>query len=762
MLKRFTHTLFKTSVLALAGAVSFALNAAPQLGQDTLDEVIAAMTLEEKVKLVRGTGMDIPGLSTPTVGAVLKNRVAGAAGGTYAIERLGIPSIVLADGPAGLRIEPHREGDKNSYYATAFPIASSLSASWDKALTYQVGEAMGNETLEYGVDILLAPALNIHRYPLGGRNFEYYSEDPFLSGNIAAAMVNGVQSQGVGTSIKHFVANNHEWNRKGMNVQVSQEALREIYLKGFEIVVESAAPWTVMSSYNKVNGVHVSESPLLLTTVLRDQWGFNGLVMTDWFGGEDAVAQMQAGNDLLMPGFDAQDQAILQAVKNGQLDSTVLDTNVRNILNTILKTPTFKGFKYSNKPDLKKHAAIARQAASDGMVLLKNQAATLPLVAKNTPVAVFGNYAYDMVTGGTGSGDVNEAYTVSLPDGLQAAGFKVDKTLSKHYRNYLTEQKSQRPELTGLQKFLPQAPISELAIDDKAIRDSVKHNALALVTLGRSSGEFSDRHAQDDFYLSANEQLLLSKVRQIYQAAGKPVVVVLNIGGVIETASWQDKADAILLAWQPGQEAGNAIADVLSGKVNPSGKLPTTFAKDLSSYPAFSNFPGEVTEPQAKPDMMGYVPAKIMYLDGTEVGYRYFNQAADEVVFPFGFGLSYTQFGMSDFKVAAATEALTLSFTITNSGQVAGKQVAQIYASNSSDKDSQRTLKQFTKTKLLQPGEQQRFSLNLPLKDLAEFDPQTHQWMLTAGEYHIELASSSQSSAASVSIVLDKTLYFSL
>ena len=761
MVRIFSKIHLKTSALVLASTASFLLQADPQLGKDSLDDVIEAMTLEEKVKLVRGTGMNIPGFSTPTVGMV-EDKVPGAAGTTYPIERLGIPSIVLADGPAGVRIAPTREGDDNTYYATAFPIASLLASSWDTELTYAVGRAMGNETLEYGVDILLAPALNIHRYPLGGRNFEYYSEDPMLSGLMTTAMVRGIQSQGVGTSIKHFVANNHEWNRKGINVKVQEEALREIFLKGFEIAVEQSQPWTVMSSYNKVNGTHASESHKLLTEVLREQWGFKGFVMTDWFGGEDAVAQMVAGNDLLMPGYDMQHEAIQQAVKAGQLDARILDQNVENILKIVLRSPTFKGYDYSNQPDLAKHAEIARAAAAEGMVLLKNNANVLPLAANKGSIAVFGNYSFDMVTGGTGSGDVNEAYTVSLPDGLINAGFKFDAQLAKQYREYLSAEKSKRPELVGIEKFLPQEPIAEKQLDEASIAAAVKNNALALITIGRSSGEFSDRKAENDFYLSDNEQALLTRVSKAFKKANKPVIVVMNIGGVIEMESWKDKADAILLAWQPGQEAGNAIADVVSGKVNPSGKLPTTFARRLESYPASTNFPGVVTDPDAKPDMMGYVPAEVTYLDGTDIGYRYFQKAPEKVVYPFGYGLSYTSFSFAELTARVAGGDGKLGVKVTNTGDKAGKQVAQIYASNQSAEGAVSTLKTFAKTRLLQPGESQLFQLTVPLEDLAEYDSASKQWKLTAGQYRIDLASSIQSVESSTTVAVNQTQYFAL
>lgn len=433
-MKRFTFCL--VSVLCcLFSVAQIKEKEYPQLGKASVREVLAAMTLEEKATLAGGMGGIDKKLRVnpePVVGHTLIG-VPGAAGVTNPFPHLNIPMLILADGPAGVRIDVHRNNDMSrSYYATAFPVATLLASSWDTELVEQVGKAFGHEAHEYGVDILLAPAMNIHRNPLGGRNFEYYSEDPLVSGRIAAAMINGIESNGVGTSIKHFAANNEETNRLEVSSEVTERTLREIYLRGFEIAVREAQPWTVMSSYNLINGVYTAESRELLTTILRDEWGFQGVVVTDWFGGKDAIAMMKAGNDLLMPGWAEQTQSIIDAVKEGKLEESVLDRNVERILNLIVKCPSFKRYPYSNDPELKKNGKLVRKAAAESMVLLKNDDSTLPL-KKNLYVALFGAASYDNIAGGSGSGGVNKAYSIPLSEGLRNVGYRLNDKMKGNY-----------------------------------------------------------------------------------------------------------------------------------------------------------------------------------------------------------------------------------------------------------------------------------------------------------------------------------------
>lgn len=737
------------SAAVVAAALCACGPSAPQLGQAPIEDVIGAMTLEEKAHLVVGTGMAGSSGDSAVIGET-RNIVPGAAGTTYPIERLGIPAVVLADGPAGLRINPTREGDTATYYCTHFPIGTLLASTWNTDLVESVGKSIGNEVLEYGADVLLAPALNIHRNPLCGRNFEYYSEDPVVSGKIAAAYVRGVQSNGVGTSIKHFAVNNQETNRTGVDARVSQRALREIYLKGFEIAVKEGKPWTVMSSYNYLNGIYTSENPELLNTMLRDEWGFTGMVMTDWFGGKDAVAQMKAGNDMLQPGTDKQYEAIIAGVNEGKLDVAVLDANVKRILEMILQTPHFKGYKYSNKPDLKAHAAVTRQSATEGMVLLKNQADALPLAKEVKNVALFGCTSYDFVAGGTGSGNVNHAYVVSLLDGLKNAGYTVDEGLKNTYETYI---KAEQERIAKQKKawFMPDERPVEMELTTAQIQEQVAKNDVALITIGRTSGEFLDRKVAD-FNLSKAEKQLLQNVTRAFHAAGKKAIVVLNIGGVIETASWKAMPDAILCAWQAGQEGGNSVADVLSGKASPSGKLPMTFPVQFEDAASSDNFPVDVEGniDITNKDLKKGNTRNVDYTDYEEdiyVGYRYFDSFNKQVSYPFGYGLSYTTFKYDNPTIEASNGLYTVRVDVTNTGKVSGKEVVQLYVSAPDAAKANKPakeLKAFAKTAELKPGEKASIVLTVNAKDLASFDAATSSWTVSEGEYKFLVGASSR------------------
>lgn len=725
----------------------------PQLTPDNIDEVIEAMTQEEKVRMVIGMGMAGFSGDEAAVGDS-KGQVAGAAGTTYPIPRLGIPSVVLADGPAGLRIDATREGDSATYYCTHFPIGTLLASTWDTDLVNQVGKAIGEEVKEYGADVLLAPALNIHRHPLCGRNFEYYSEDPVVSGLIAAAYVNGVQDNGVGTSIKHFAANNQETNRMADDVIITPRALREIYLKGFEIAIKEANPWTVMSSYNRINGEYASESEMLLSNLLRDEWGYDGMVMTDWFAGKDAVAQMKAGNDMLQPGTDKQYEMIMAGLQDGSLDEKVLDRNVKRILEMIVKTPTYQGYKYSNKPDLKSHADLTRKSAAEGMVLLKNNSNALPLGNDVNKVALYGNTSYDFIAGGTGSGNVNRAYTVSLLDGIHNAGLTTDETLEKEYRDYLknyydTLSQDNNP----MAAFLPTPLPEEMTVDIEKIKADAKNSDIAIITIGRQSGEFLDR-TSNDFRLSPAAKNLIKNVSNAFRAEDKKTVVILNVGGVVETVSWRDMPDAILCAWQGGQEGGNSVADILTGKVNPSGKLTMTFPIDFADHYSSANFPVDlkanmdITNNQARADS-----AKVKNVDYTVyeedvfTGYRYFDSFNKNVAYPFGYGLSYTTFEYDKPEVTFNNGKYEAKIKVTNTGSHPGKEVVQLYVTPPNAKESDRPekeLKAFAKTKELTPGESQVVTLTFGQDDLAYFDQKDSKWVVMPGDYQILFGASSR------------------
>ncbi|MCE5332462.1 MAG: glycoside hydrolase family 3 C-terminal domain-containing protein [Bacteroidales bacterium] len=750
--------------IIIAGIALFSCygNKVPQLGKASIDKVVAAMTLEEKVHLLVGTGMAGFSGDSAVVGKT-KNLVQGAAGTTYPIPRLGIPAIVLADGPAGLRISPTRDGDSSTYYCTAFPVGTLLASTWNGELVEQVGEAIGNEVLEYGADVLLAPALNIHRNPLCGRNFEYYSEDPLLSGKTAAAVVRGVQKNGVGTSIKHFAANNQETNRQRNDVLISERALREIYLRGFEIAVKESQPWTVMSSYNSINGVSASESRALLTDILRNEWGFQGVVMTDWFGGYSPAAQVHAGNDLLMPGRPDQTQVIIQAVNDKKLDIKDIDTNVKRMLELIVKSPRFKGYQYSNKPDLKAHAAITRQSAAEGMVLLKNDNSALPLSAGIKNIAAFGVTSYDFIAGGTGSGDVNEAYTVSLGDGLANAGYQINEEVKSLYFKYISEENEKnKPDPNNpMAMFLPKIRAGEFVPTDALLNKTVQTADVALITIGRTSGEFADRKVDGDFNLTVNEINLIKNVSETFHKAGKKAVVILNIGGVIETASWKAYPDAVLLAWQAGQEGGNSVADILKGEVNPSGKLPMTFPEKLEDVPSYKNFPLDIAL-NMKELLSGSKPENRPNIDFTNyeediyVGYRYYLTNNKRVSYPFGYGLSYTNFEYSAPEISEKKGVYTVTISVKNIGTTAGKEVVQLYVAAPKGilQKPAKELKAFAKTKLLQAGEMHRIELRFSASDIASFDEKDGQWIVEVGNYSIQIGTSSADIRQSVKFTI--------
>ncbi|MEE0052985.1 MAG: glycoside hydrolase family 3 C-terminal domain-containing protein [Prevotella sp.] len=749
---------YKKMVLTVAvGALSVTMTAqtAPQLNANNIEEVIKAMTLEEKAQLLVGGGND----GFVGSGAMLghqKKFVPGAAGTTVAIPRLGIPATVQCDGPAGVHIDAHREGDSRNYYATGFPVGTCLASTWNTDLVRKVGEAIGNETLEYGCDVVLGPGMNLHRNPLCGRNFEYYSEDPVVTGLMGTAFVLGAQSQGVGVSAKHFAVNSQESDRTRVDERLSQRALRELYLKGFEMMVRKSNPWTIMSAYNKVNGVYAQGNKDLLTNILRNDWGYKGIVETDWIGKREDLPveqEVAAGNDLMMPGYPAQVKDIVNAVKSGKLDINDVDRNVRRMLEYIVKTPRFKGYKYSGEPDLKAHAAITRQSSTEGMVLLKNNAA-LPIRGLKT-VALFGVNSYDFMSGGLGSGAVNVGYSVDMVTGLKNIGVATTPQLTEIYQNYVKYAKAKlKADKNPMMWFLNQGQpkLDEIDITERCVANEEPKADAAIITIGRQAGEGMDRQINGEFNLSKTEQDMIFRVSDAFHAKGKKVIVIINSGSVMETASWRDRVDAILVAWQPGIEGGNSVADILTGKVNPSGKLTMTWPIAATDHPSTANFAKEYDMYTYK-NMEGWGKGNIPGVDFSNheediyVGYRYFDTFKKDVAYPFGFGLSYTTFEMGKPSVKANGKNIEVSVTVKNTGKVAGKQVAQVYvtAPKGAYEKPAKELKAFGKTRELKPGESQTLKMTLEKRDLASFDEANSQWKVDAGNYLFQVGTDVES-----------------
>jgi beta-glucosidase len=733
------------AVVALCG-YSLCATAQP-LTADNIDEVVKAMTLEEKCHLVLGTGMHYND----------DDKFPGTAGSTFGVERLGIPETYCADSQQGLRMNAKRTWDHRDYYPTDFVASPTLASTWDREAAFKIGQGIGNEVREFGLDWILSPAMNLIRNPLCGRNHEYYSEDPYLSGTIAAGYVRGVQSEGTAACPKHFVANNQETNRNNNISQVSQRALREIYLKAFEIMVKESDPWTIMTSYNKLNGPYAVQNYELLTTIVRDEWGWKGMYVSDWNAGDDAVAAMLAGNDMLQPGQPKQYEAILAAAKSGKLPMEVLDANIKRILEYVVKTNSFKGYKYSNEPNLKAHAQVVREVGADGIVLLKNSG-ILPLTGKR--VALFGCTSYDWISGGSGFGGTSVGhYTVSLVEGMRSVGYEVYKPLIAAYTQHLAaEEKRLFPDGRPPFSLLPPARADEKQFTDDELSAAVNESDVAIISLGRKSGEAADR-SEADFYLKEGEKQLIKAVSEAYHAKGKKVVVLLDICSPIDVASWQDQIDALVCTWQGGQESGFSVADVLSGRVNPSGKLPMTFQIKYGDAYADKNFPANVDDKTLGAMFMwGYDKDKAPkerkpeanidftnYEEDIYVGYRYFDSFKKPVAYPFGYGLSYTTFAYENMSVTEADGVFTVKVDVKNTGRHPGRNVVELFVAAPNSKKlnkPEKELRNYAKTRLLGTGQTETITMTVKVEDLASFNEKASAWKTDAGVYTFLICSS--------------------
>lgn len=635
---------------------------------------------------------------------------------TEQVERAGVPAIMVTDGPHGLRKQ--REGGDHlgigdSVPATCFPPAVGLGSSWDVDLAHRVGEALGVETSIENVAVLLGPGINIKRSPLCGRNFEYLSEDPIVSGVLGAAIVRGIQSQGVGTSLKHFAANNQESDRMRSSSDVDPRPLREIYLRGFQRVVEDAQPWTVMCSYNRINGVYASEDPWLLTQVLRDEWGFEGLVMSDWGAVNERVPSLAAGMDLEMPSSNGvTDAQIVAAVQDGSLDESVLDTAAGRVLDLVRKATDGAG-RVAGPLDVDAHHALAREAAGRSIVLLKNEGGVLPL-AKDAALAVIGEFAEKPRYQGAGSSMINPTRLDSALEGIRSLA---------------------TGEVVYAQGFSNGVHVD--ADEVAALRDEAVAAAsaadVAVLFLGLPARLESEGYDRDDIDLPADQLALLDAVL----ATGTDTVVVLSNGGVV-ALPFADRVPAILEGWLLGQAGGGATADVLFGDVNPSAKLTETIPVRLEDTPAFLDFPGEFSH--------------VRYGEGLFVGYRWYDARRTEVAFPFGHGLSYTTFSYADASAAVdANGDVEVSVAITNAGDRAGREVVQVYTSlpGGAVQRPVRELKAFASV-ALEPGETRTVTLTVRRKDLAYWDIRLDAWVVEGGEYVVDVAASSRDIRSSV------------
>lgn len=650
-----------------------------------IQELLSQMTLEEKVKLTIGDGF----------------------WRTSGVERLGVPGIAMNDGPNGLR-KPYQDTQTKVVPATCFPSSATMASSWDTTLVEEVGQALAEECLANDVQVLLGPGVNIKRTPLGGRNFEYYSEDPMLAGEMGCAFVRGVQSKGVGTSLKHFACNNQEFERMTISAEVDERTLHELYLRAFEYIVKKAQPWTVMAAYNKVNGIYASEHPELLRDILKTEWGYDGLVVSDWGAVNNKVNALKASLDLEMPGLDSNQPArIVQHVRDGELAEATIDEAAFRVLRLLHLGLEHRQPDATFDPD--QHHALARRAASEGIVLLKNEHDLLPVQSdKVRSIAILGRFAkYSRYQGG-GSAKVNPIKTDNAYDELRLL---LDEGITLSYADGYTE--------------------------DGKLDEAILHEAVELARGADLTIIFAGLTDRDETEGVDRRHLDLSEghnrlIEEVCRAQPKTVVVLSN--GSAITMPWINEVPAVLEAGLDGQAVGGAIADVLVGKVNPSGKLAETFARQLEDTPAYLNYPGEA--------------GQVRYGEGIFVGYRYFERKKIQPLFPFGYGLSYTTFAHTALKVSQSTlspeESLEITVTVQNTGTRAGKEIVQVYVRDieASVARPEKELKAFAKVALA-PGESQDMYLRLKSDDFAFYDVQTKRWRVEAGEFEILIGKSS-------------------
>lgn len=663
--------------------------------------IVAQMTLEEKAALVTGA----------------------TAWSTTPIERLGVPQMIMTDGPHGIRRTRELiEIAAQSLPATAFPTAVAMASTWDTEALAEVGRAIADEAIALDVDLVLGPGVNMKRTPLCGRNFEYYSEDPYLAGALGTAYINGVQSKGIGTSLKHYAANNQESSRNIISVAADERTLREIYLAAFEMCVKQAQPWSVMCAYNRIDGVYCSEHHWLLTDVLKDEWGLEGYVVSDWGAVHDRVKALQGGLDLEMPGPRAKrTQAVIDAVQSGALDVAVLDESARRILAVVLKAAESRAQRSgANSIDIDGHHALARRVAAEGMVLLKNNG-VLPL-QKVEKLAVIGRSAQVAQFQGGGSSHINPT--------------RLDVPIEEIHALFTDSEIAYGEGYSSDDNF--HQPLIDEAVTLAQSAD------VAVLYIALPPSKESEGYDRPDMKLTDQQVALIKAVGTVQPNT----VVVLNNGSAIEMGDWIESAAAVLEAWLPGQAAGGAIADVLAGRVNPSGKLTETFPWHLEETPAHINFPGE--------------NGVVRYGEGLFIGYRYYDARKLAVHFPFGFGLSYTTFAYSNLQASSSTfrdvDGVSISVDVTNTGSVAGKEVVQVYVHDkkSSIVRPYKELKGFAKVHL-EPGETKTVTIALDIRAFSFFHPGYGQWVAEAGEFTLLVGASSEDIRLQVDVSLEST-----